>query len=168
METHETRFRRRMRREIERLKAQVEGLEGQEREDQLLLIAMLERDHAPVKDEEVLQLLEQEKAWGALVTILNEIEQQVTDLEHTLVTEQTRVDSKDEAQRIVDQFSYDCQEAEKLMKLFERRGQITPEQRTHLETQLRTQVETMITLFRRSEYLTDAVMRSFTAQLLSV
>jgi hypothetical protein len=156
-----------MRKEIERLKEEAEQLEGQEKEERLHLIEMLEQNHSGMEDEDLLES-EQEQTWETIISVLNGIEQQVFDLRQTMEAEHARIKSPDIAQRIVDQFSYDCQEAEKLMKYHERRGQLTREQRAQLETQLRTQVETMMGLFRRSEPLTEAVLRSYTAQLFSV
>jgi hypothetical protein len=167
LESHETKFRKRMRREIERLRAQTERLEGREREEQIQLIEMLENHIGTEEEERFLTVFDQDQAWGSLITALNGIEQQVAELRRTLETEKTGIPSPEAAQRIVDQFSYDCQETEKLMKFHERKGHLTREQRAQLETQLRTQVNTMMLLFRNSEYLTEAVLRSFTAQLLS-
>jgi hypothetical protein len=167
LERHETRFRKRMRKEIERLKEQAAQLEGPEKEEHLQLIEMLEQNHTGAEEEDLL-VSEQEQTWATIISVLNRIEQQVADLRQTLEAENARIESPEIAQRIVDQFSYDCQEAEKLMKYQERRGQLTHEQRAQLEAQLRIQVETMMALFRRSEPLTEAVWRSYTAQLFSV
>jgi hypothetical protein len=156
-----------MHREIERLKEQAEHLEGQKKEVQLQLIEMLEQNHSGIEDEDLIGS-EREQVWTSIISVLNGIEQQVADLRQTLATENAHIQSPEVAQRIVDQFSYDCQEAEKLMKYHERRGHLSMEQRALLETQLRTQVETMMGLFRRSNQLTEAVLQSFSAQLLSV
>jgi hypothetical protein len=167
LESHETKFRRRMRREIERLRAQTERLEGREKDEQIQLIEMLENHMGTEEEERFLNAFEQEQAWASIILILNTIEHQVRELQQIFEVDAIRFPSPDAAQHIVDQFSYDCQEAEKLTKFYERKGHLTREQRAQLETQLRTQVETMMALFRRSDQLTEAVMRSFTAQLLS-
>ncbi len=168
MEPNQTRFRKRIRKEIERLKDRAEQLEGREREEQLQLIDMLERDHSGIDEGDALDDLVRERAWSSIITALNGIERQVGGLRQVLEADATRIPSPDVAQQIVDQFAYDCQNVEKLMKFHRTRGHLTVEQRQQLETQLRTQVETMMALFQRSKPLTDAVLRSFSAQLLSV
>jgi hypothetical protein len=168
LEPHKTKFHRRIRREIERLKAQAERLEGPEKEAQLELIEMLEQDHGGADESEpIIHTDEEEAVWTSIILILNRIEHQVRDLRRMLDTDRTWIDSGEVAQRIVDQFSYDCQEAEKLMKFHEKKGHLSPQQRAQLEEQLRAQVETMMALFRRSEHLINAALRSFSAQLLS-
>jgi hypothetical protein len=158
-----------MLREIERLKAQTGRLEGREKEEQLELIEMLEQNYAGTNEEErFLSVFEQEQAWASIIQLLNGIEDQVAELRQTLEARRARIPSPEVAQQIVERFSYDCQEAEKLMKFHERKGRLTGEQRAELEIQLRTLVETMMALFRRSDLLTEAVMRSYSLQLLSV
>ena len=168
MESHQAKFRRKIRKEIERLRITAELLEGSEKEEILHLINILEEDHRRSGNmEEHPKIRDRERSWASIITLLNRIEQQVNEVHQALGAEKAWINSQELAQRTVNQFFYDCQEAEKLIKYHGKKGHLNQEQITALNTQLRSLVRTMVGLFKQSEPLTNAVLQSFEAQIFS-
>jgi hypothetical protein len=167
MESHQAKFRRKIRKEIERLRITAELLEGSEKEEILHLINILEEDHRRSGVEEDYRIQGRERSWASIITLLNRIEQQVNEVHQAIEAEKAWINSQELAQRTVNQFFYDCQEAEKLIKYHGKKGHLTSEQIAALNTQLRSLVRTMVGLFKQSEPLTNAVLQSFETQIFS-
>ncbi len=156
--------------EIERLKALTRTLEGPDQEQILTIIEILEQECGKQERREsstALQEAEKIQSWHVLIDMLNKIEDRVKELETAIEREQTWFTSRDAARRIVHDFFYDCQEAEQLIKHYERKGFITRGQLSDLHVQLREIVQKMVVLFGRSEVLVDAVLQSYATQIFS-
>jgi hypothetical protein len=156
--------------EIERLKALTRTLEGPDQEQILTIIEILEQECGQREKREsstALQEAEKIQSWHVLIDMLNKIEDRVKELETAIEREQTWFTSRESAQRIVHDFFYDCQEAERLIKHYERKGFITRGQLSDLHVQLREIVQKMVVLFGRSEDLVNAVLQSYATQIFS-
>lgn len=163
-------FAAKMQQEIERLRSIAKTMKGANRQYILTIIEILEQEcgqmvsgsgHSSHHEKE------RERSSAVLIDMLNKIELRVKELALSVEKEQTWLQSKESADRIVQQFFIDCQEAEKLIKHYEKRGYITREQMADLNNQLRSIVHTMVGLFRRSETLKEAVIQAFETQIFS-
>jgi uncharacterized repeat protein (TIGR01451 family) len=100
-----------------------------------------------------------ESAYASIITILNDIDDQVASLEHTIA--RSAVLSPMEANAVVGKFFYTAQVAEEQMKNPDIQPYLTAEQIGFLNTQLQAAVQRMIALSHRSEHLLNAVQEHF-------
>jgi hypothetical protein len=158
--------------EISRLEKTAARLEGVEKE------AVLQMVHALELECERFRISEQSRAWideeertrslSSIIEILNRIEIQVKELEQTVGPNgRFTIGSKEEADRIVEQFFYTCQVAEERIKQYGTRGYLTREQIADLNAQLKHLVHRLIHLSKGSDLLIDAVLHTYEARMFS-
>jgi hypothetical protein len=163
-------FYRKLEKEISRLEKTADRLEGLDRDLVMDMIRALELECTRFRTtEEIIsgaQEKEKEEARSTIITLLNQIEAQLQDLERTHGKEETRgTGSQEEASRIVGQFFVDCQVAEERIKQYGGRGMLTREQIGDLNNQLKGYVHRMIKLSKKSDLLIDAVLDSYEAMI---
>ncbi|MDD1678270.1 MAG: hypothetical protein LUO93_03690 [Methanomicrobiales archaeon] len=168
MEPDTKEFAGRMEKEIERLRSLAGTLKGADRHFIQTIAEVLEQECLLMANGHLSQFeKEQEHSSAVLIEMLNRIELRVNDLAASLQKEQAWPQSRESADRIVHQFFVDCQDAERLIKHYEKRGYITQTQMGELQNQLRTLVHTMVGLFRSSENLREAIIQTFETRIFS-
>jgi len=172
MEFNKNTFYKNVEKEIARLEKTVKKLKGDDKKFVLDIMDTLEQECREFKGTGNSLYInikgEEKRVLGSIIDMLNKIEMQVKDLEVTVEKKGFHVvSSRDEANRIINQFFYDCQVAEKQIKHYGKKGDITRKQITELNGQLKKLVHSMITLSKKSEFLIDAILQSYEIKLFS-
>jgi hypothetical protein len=108
---------------------------------------------------------DRERAYSAIIDILNRIDAQLTDLDVTFALKGPGyVFPQRDAKAVVDRFFFSCQVAERRIKAAAADNHITQEQIAYLNDQLRHTVDQMIATSKQSDILSQLVQDSLGAQ----